>query len=164
MKHACRTRGLAVAATPAVGRAPGPLQARLNGAASDAGMMMTGGLGSEGIRRLPPVAGCAEGDRIFFIHAEASGSDIAGTLIEMMGSAVPVVLALAQWPATLRCLKSGAPSVPGSVKPAQQSVPNTARKRASTAQRLVADAPKPVARPRRSANTFRTRSSGLRVL
>ncbi|CAM4380187.1 hypothetical protein [Palleronia rufa] len=82
----------------ACGLAAGPLQAQSNDTASDAGMAMMGGMETEGIPRLPPVAGYAEGDRIFFVHMEASDAGIAGTLTEMMGSPVPVVPALADAP------------------------------------------------------------------
>lgn len=59
MIHRNRSRGLAAAAMLAVGLAAGPLQAQSNDAASDAGMAMMGGMETEGIPRLPPVAGYA---------------------------------------------------------------------------------------------------------
>lgn len=93
-----RSRGLAVAAMLAVGLAAGPLQAKSNDTASGAGMAMMGGMETEGIPCLPPVAGYAEGDRILFVHTEASDVGIAGTLTEMMGSPVPVVPAFADAP------------------------------------------------------------------
>jgi len=82
----------------AVGLVAGPLQAQSNDTASGAGMAMMGGMETEGIPRLPPVAGYAEGERIFFVHTEASDAELARTLTEMMGSPVPVVPALADAP------------------------------------------------------------------
>ncbi len=98
MIHRYRSRGLATAAMLAVGLAAGPLQAQSNDTGSGAGMAMMGGMETEGIPRLPPVAGYAEGDDIFFVHTEVSDADIAGTLTEMMGSPVVVVPALADAP------------------------------------------------------------------
>jgi hypothetical protein len=45
---------------------------------------------------VPAVRGYAEGDEILFLHTEASDSDIAETLTEMMGSPVLVVAELAE--------------------------------------------------------------------
>jgi hypothetical protein len=44
---------------------------------------------------VPPVRGYAEGEEIIFFHTEASDSNIAETLTEMMGSPVLVVPSLA---------------------------------------------------------------------
>jgi hypothetical protein len=45
---------------------------------------------------VPPVRGYAEGEQILFLHTEASDSDIAETLTEMMGSPVLVVRELSE--------------------------------------------------------------------
>ncbi len=51
---------------------------------------------------IPPVTGYSEGERILFLHTEASDPGIAGILTEMMGSPVLVVPALADAPESLR--------------------------------------------------------------
>jgi hypothetical protein len=48
--------------------------------------------------RIPPVLGYYGGEQVFFIHTEASDSQIAQTLEGMMGSPVPVVESLAEVP------------------------------------------------------------------
>lgn len=54
-----------------------------------------------GVPRVPPVAGLADGERIFFLHTEASDPQVAEILTEMMGSPVPVVPALAEVPGSV---------------------------------------------------------------
>ena len=63
--------------------------------------MMTMG-GAEDAPVIPPVTGYSEGERILFLHTEASDPDIAGILTDMMGSPVLVVPALAEAPESLR--------------------------------------------------------------
>ncbi len=50
---------------------------------------------------IPLVGGYAEGQEIAFIHTEASATDVAEMLTEMMGSPVVVVPALADVPASV---------------------------------------------------------------
>ena len=67
----------------------------------DTGKMGDGmaGMGTqEGVPRVPPVKGYAEGQEISFIHTEASAPDIANMLTDMMGSPVLVVPGLARVP------------------------------------------------------------------
>lgn len=81
--------------------ASGPLYANSDGMGSGMTMPMMGGMDTANIPRLPPVAGYAEGQRIFFVHTETSDAAIAKTLTDMMGSPVPVVAALAAAPDTM---------------------------------------------------------------
>jgi len=60
--------------------------------------MMMGDMDMSAIPRIPPVAGYAAGERIFFIHTEVSDPEIGKIMTEMMGSPVPVVPALALAP------------------------------------------------------------------
>lgn len=55
------------------------------------GMSMMSGMDGAEVPRVPPVAGYAEGERIFFIHTEVSDPEIGKLMTEMMGSPVPVV-------------------------------------------------------------------------
>jgi hypothetical protein len=57
-----------------------------------------GGMAPDGVPRVPPVKGYAEGQEIFFIHTEASDPEIASMLTGMMGSPVLVVPELARVP------------------------------------------------------------------
>lgn len=57
---------------------------------------MSGMAIQEGVPRVPPVKGYAEGQEIFFIHTEASDKEIASMLTDMMGSPVLVVPELAR--------------------------------------------------------------------
>lgn len=50
------------------------------------------------VPRFPPVVGYYAGERIFFIHTEASDLEVAGMLTEMMGSPVVVVPELTEVP------------------------------------------------------------------
>ena len=62
------------------------------------GMNMMGDLDTSTIPRVPPVAGYADGERIFFVHTEVSDPEIGAVMTQMMGSPVPVVPALAGAP------------------------------------------------------------------
>ena len=62
------------------------------------GMMPMGGMMSGEAPVIPPVAGYSEGQEILFLHTEASDSEIAKLLTDMMGSPVLVVPALANVP------------------------------------------------------------------
>lgn len=64
-------------------------------------MGMMGGVDVSAIPRVPPVAGYAEGQRIFFIHTEVSDPKIGDIMTEMMDSLVPVIPALADAPDSL---------------------------------------------------------------
>ena len=64
-------------------------------------MDMMGGVDVSTIPRIPPVAGYAAGERIFFLHTEVSDPKIGEIMTEMMGSPVPVVPSLADAPATM---------------------------------------------------------------
>ena len=57
--------------------------------------------GPEDAPTVPPVAGYSEGDRISFLHTEASDQDIAKLLSDMMGSPVIYVPSLALAPAEM---------------------------------------------------------------
>lgn len=59
------------------------------------GMSMMMGMDASKIPRVPPVAGYAEGRRIFFIHTEVSDPKIGRIMTDMMNSPVPVVPSLA---------------------------------------------------------------------
>ena len=63
--------------------------------------MMMGDMDMSEVPRIPPVAGYAEGERIFFLHTETSDPEIAQILTNMMGSPVLVVPALADAPEPL---------------------------------------------------------------
>lgn len=63
--------------------------------------MMMGAMDMSDVPRFPPVAGYAEGQRIFFLHTETSDLEIAQILTDMMGSPVLVVPALADAPEPL---------------------------------------------------------------
>ena len=60
--------------------------------------MTMGDMEMSAIPRIPPVAGYAAGERIFFVHTEVSDPGIGKIMTEMMGSPVPVVPALATAP------------------------------------------------------------------
>ncbi len=62
---------------------------------------MMGGVDISTIPRVPPVAGYAEGEGIYFLHTEVSDQEIGDIMTEMMGSPVPVVPALADAPASM---------------------------------------------------------------
>lgn len=62
------------------------------------GMGMMDDVDTSSIPRVPPVAGYADGTRIFFVHTEVSDPQIGSLMTEMMGSPVPVVPALAGVP------------------------------------------------------------------
>lgn len=66
--------------------------------AQDKQMNMMGSAEPSQIPRVPPVAGYAEGERIYFIHTEVSDPKIGNIMTEMMNSPVPVVPALAAAP------------------------------------------------------------------
>lgn len=61
----------------------------------DSGMSMMAGVDTANVPRVPPVAGYAEGEQIFFIHTEVSDPEIGRVMTDMMGSPVPVVPSLA---------------------------------------------------------------------
>ena len=69
--------------------------------AGDNGDSMMGNVDISMIPRVPPVAGYADGERIFFIHTEVSDQEISAVMTEMMGSPVPVVPTLADAPETM---------------------------------------------------------------
>ncbi len=74
--------------------APGP-----GAAAQEKPMkMMMGDIDMSAIPQIPPVAGYAAGERIFFVHTEVSDPGIGKIMTEMMGSPVPVVPILAKAP------------------------------------------------------------------
>ena len=56
----------------------------------DSGMSMMAGVDTANVPRVPPVAGYAEGEQIFFIHTEVSDPEIGRVMTDMMGSPVPV--------------------------------------------------------------------------
>lgn len=58
------------------------------------GMSMMSGVDVTAVPKVPPVAGYAEGERIFFIHTEVSDPEIGKVMTDMMGSPVPVVPSL----------------------------------------------------------------------
>ena len=60
--------------------------------------MMMGSMDISGVPRIPPVAGYAAGEPIFFIHTEVSDPELGQIMTDMMGSPVPVVPALANAP------------------------------------------------------------------
>lgn len=60
--------------------------------------MMMGNMDMSEVPRIPPVAGYAEGERIFFLHTEVSDPEIGRIMTEMMNSPVPVVASLAKAP------------------------------------------------------------------
>jgi len=60
--------------------------------------MVMGDMDMSAIPRIPPVAGYAAGERIFFLHTEVSDPGIGEIMTKMMGSPVPVVPALAAAP------------------------------------------------------------------
>lgn len=64
-------------------------------------MGMMGGADAAEIPRVPPVAGYASGEEVYFIHTEVSDPEIGVVMTEMMDSPVPVVPALAAAPASL---------------------------------------------------------------
>lgn len=66
---------------------------------ADGGM---NGMDTADVPRLPPVAGYYNGDRIFFVHTEASDAKVAGMLTGMMDSPVLVVPELAKVPESAR--------------------------------------------------------------
>jgi hypothetical protein len=65
------------------------------------GMNMMGAVDIATIPRVPPVAGYAEGERVFFLHTEVSDVNIAKIMTDMMASPVPVVPSLAEAPASM---------------------------------------------------------------
>ena len=58
------------------------------------GMSMMSGMDVADVPRVPPVAGYAGGERMFFIHTEVSDPEIGQVMSDMMGSPVPVVPSL----------------------------------------------------------------------
>ncbi len=60
--------------------------------------MMMGGLDMSEVPHIPPVAGYAEGEQIFFLHTEVSDPEIGRIMTEMMDSPGPVVASLAKAP------------------------------------------------------------------
>ncbi len=60
--------------------------------------MMIGDMDMSEVPHIPPVAGYAEGERIFFLHTEVSDPEIGRIMTEMMDSPVPVVASLAKAP------------------------------------------------------------------
>ncbi len=60
--------------------------------------MMMGDMDMSAVPRIPPVAGYAAGERIFFVHTEVSDPEIGRIMTEMMDSPVPVVPILAKAP------------------------------------------------------------------
>jgi len=74
--------------------APGP-----GAAAQEKPMkMMMGDMDMSEVPHIPPVAGYAEGEQIFFLHTEVSDPEISRIMTEMMDSPVPVVASLAKAP------------------------------------------------------------------
>ena len=70
----------------------------MEGMGGMAGMKPMAGMMSGDAPVIPPVAGYSEGQEILFLHTEASDSEIAKLLTDMMGSPVLVVPALANVP------------------------------------------------------------------
>jgi hypothetical protein len=68
---------------------------------NDRGMNMMGDTDTSKIPRVPPVAGYAEGELVYFIHTEVSDPEIGAVMTDMMGSPVPVVPELADAPETM---------------------------------------------------------------
>ncbi len=60
--------------------------------------MTMGDMDMSAIPQIPPVAGYAAGERIFFLHTEVSDPEIGRIMTEMMDSPVPVVPILAKAP------------------------------------------------------------------
>ncbi len=60
--------------------------------------MVMGDMDMSEVPYIPPVAGYAEGERIFFLHTEVSDPEIGRIMTEMMDSPVPVVASLAKAP------------------------------------------------------------------
>ncbi len=60
--------------------------------------MMMGDMDMSEVPHIPPVAGYAEGERIFFLHTEVSDPEIGRIMTEMMDSPVPIVASLAKAP------------------------------------------------------------------
>lgn len=84
--------------TETASRTSGTEKASQRGDTGKMGDRMAGMGTQEGVPRVPPVKGYAEGQEIRFIHTEASASDIASMLTDMMGSPVLVVPELARVP------------------------------------------------------------------
>lgn len=61
----------------------------------NSGMSTMWGMDTADVPRVPPVAGYAEGQQIFFIHTEVSDPEIGRVMTDMMGSPVSVVPSLA---------------------------------------------------------------------
>jgi hypothetical protein len=78
-----------------------PAAQSMNMDSDDGGMNMMGDIDTSNIPRVPPVAGYAEGELVYFIHTEVSDPEIGAVMTEMMGSPVPVVPELADAPETM---------------------------------------------------------------
>jgi len=78
-----------------------PAAQAMNMGSNDSGMNMMGDIDTSNIPRVPPVAGYAEGELIYFIHTEVSDPEIGAVMTNMMGSPVPVVPELAGAPETM---------------------------------------------------------------
>lgn len=75
-----------------------PVAQSMDMGSSNSGMSMMGDVDTSKIPRVPPVAGYAEGELIYFIHTEVSDPEIGVVMTDMMGSPVPVVPELADAP------------------------------------------------------------------
>ena len=87
--------------SPALALIAAALTASVTGSAvaQDQPMQMTmGDMEMSAIPRIPPVAGYAAGERIYFVHTEVSDPEIGKIMTEMMNSPVPVVPILAKAP------------------------------------------------------------------
>ena len=70
----------------------------------DKPMKPMGGMAAADAPVVPPVAGYSEGEKILFLHTEASDTEIAKILTEMMGSPVLVVPSLAMAPKEIQTM------------------------------------------------------------
>ena len=88
-----------LASLPLTGPADAGSDTKMNmGSDSGMSMNMMGDIDTSKIPRVPPVAGYAEGEQVFFMHTEVSDPKIGSIMTEMMGSPVPVVPELADAP------------------------------------------------------------------
>ncbi len=87
---------LFVFAVMAFAASPLPAQEASQGMMGKGEMMMGGMMADAPV--VPPVTGYSEGEKVLFLHTEASDPGIAKILTDMMGSPVLVVPALAQAP------------------------------------------------------------------
>lgn len=78
-----------------------PAAQSMNMGSTSGGMSMMEDVDTSKIPRVPPVAGYAEGELIYFIHTEVSDPEIGLVMTDMMGSPVPVVPELADAPASM---------------------------------------------------------------